>query len=62
MRKIKILLLVLLCAFQVFAQNTVTGKVTDRSGNPVPGATITVKNTQVSTVSDQNGNYSISAS
>ena len=63
MRKLKLLLLMgLLCSIQlVWAQTTVTGKITDQNGAPVPGATITIKNTALSTVSDANGNFSISA-
>lgn len=61
MRKFKLLLLGLFCAVYVFAQNPVTGRVTDRTGTPVPGATITLKGTRTSVVSDENGNYSINA-
>lgn len=38
---------------------TVTGKVTDASGNPLPGATIMVKGTKHGASSDANGNFSI---
>lgn len=61
MRKLKLLVFGLLCALQLMAQNNVTGRVTDRAGNPVPNATITVKTTRTSTVSDEQGNFSISA-
>jgi TonB-linked SusC/RagA family outer membrane protein len=57
-------LLLLLMAFIVtissaIAQKQVTGKVTDDSGQPLPGATIVVKGTTNGTVSNTNGNYSI---
>lgn len=39
----------------------VSGRITDATTNePLPGALITVKGTSISTVSDMNGNYSIS--
>src|SRR4051812_43766679 len=63
MRKsIMLLLMGLLCSIQMlWAQNKVSGKVTDKDGAPLPGVTVTVKNTQSSTVSDQDGTYSITA-
>jgi TonB-linked SusC/RagA family outer membrane protein len=41
-------------------QKTITGKVTDTSGQPLPGATVVVKGTTIGTVSDADGNYSLS--
>ena len=41
-------------------QSTVSGTVSDATG-PLPGVTIYVKGTSVSTVSDDNGHYTISA-
>lgn len=40
--------------------NTVTGKVTDESGQPLPGVTVVIKGTTNGTVSDVDGNYSLS--
>src|SRR3982751_885546 len=58
----RIILLVLLCPFQfLWAQQQVTGKVTDKGGLPVFGATVTVKNSDLFTVTDENGNFSLSA-
>lgn len=45
-----------------FAQNTVRGKVTSNTGDPVAGASVVVKGTAVGTTTDEGGNYSISAS
>ena len=39
----------------------VTGKITDSSGDPVIGATVTVKGTKTVAVTDANGNYTINA-
>ena len=63
MRKsIMLLLMGLLCSIQMlWAQNKVSGKVTDKDGAPLPGVTVTVKNTQSSTVTGQDGIYTINA-
>lgn len=41
-------------------QKTITGKVTDSSGEPLPGATVMVKGTTIGTITDADGNYSLS--
>jgi TonB-linked SusC/RagA family outer membrane protein len=41
-------------------QRTVTGKVTDQNGEPLPGATVMVKGTTQGTITDAEGNYSLS--
>jgi len=38
---------------------TITGKVTDEDGNPLPGVNILIKGTSTGTITDANGNYSI---
>ena len=38
----------------------VTGKITDSSGSPLPGATVAIKGTAHGTITDNNGNYTIS--
>jgi TonB-linked SusC/RagA family outer membrane protein len=38
----------------------ISGKVTDQSGSPVPNSTIIIQGTKSATVSDMNGNFSIS--
>lgn len=47
---------------QEAATVTVTGLVRDSNGNPVAGATVSVKGTTRGTLTDANGQYSISAS
>ena len=44
----------------LFAQNTVTGIVTDILGEPLVGVNIVIEGTTTGTVTDINGNYSIS--
>jgi TonB-dependent starch-binding outer membrane protein SusC len=63
MRKSKLLLLGLLCLTQsLLAQTQFKGRVVDaRDGNPLAGVTVTEKNTNNSTVTSQDGYYSISA-
>lgn len=40
-------------------QRTVTGKVTDPNGQPLPGATVMIKGTSIGTITDADGNYSL---
>ena len=51
---------ILLFAGSLFAQKTVTGKVTDDKGNPIPNASVIVKGTQSGTITKSDGTYSIS--
>ncbi|RLJ80533.1 SusC/RagA family TonB-linked outer membrane protein [Pedobacter alluvionis] len=46
---------------QTIAQISISGKVKDNKGNPVPGASISVKGTTQVVASDANGNFKISA-
>jgi TonB-linked SusC/RagA family outer membrane protein len=56
------LLLGLLCIMQfAMAQTQVTGRVTDATGNGIPGVTVAVKNTNSATVTGENGSFTISA-
>lgn len=41
-------------------QKTVTGKVTDSSGQPLPGVTVVIKGTTQGTVTNANGEYTLS--
>jgi len=63
MGKFKLLMLSgLLCITQfLWAQNQVTGRITGDDGTPISGATIAVKNTNITTTTDANGNFSIAA-
>ncbi|WP_164905489.1 TonB-dependent receptor [Flavobacterium sufflavum] len=46
----------------VAAEITIKGKITDEQGSPLPGATVLIKNTNKSTTTDFDGNYTITAS
>ncbi|MFV0483733.1 MAG: SusC/RagA family TonB-linked outer membrane protein [Bacteroidales bacterium] len=65
MRKFTFILLVMcltLLASSVYAQKTVTGKVTDESGLGIPGATVVQKGTTKGTLTDVDGKFSVSVS
>ncbi len=49
----------LFCCATTFAQTTVKGNVTDNSGQPLPGANIIVVGTTTGTISDFDGNYTL---
>ncbi len=49
-----------LLTLQVWAQRTVTGRVTDEKGAPIPNVSIVVKGTNQGTVTGNDGSYSIS--
>src|SRR3954467_3702347 len=51
----------LLLSIAAVAQNVVTGKVSDSSGSPVPGATVTVKGTVTSAQTLNDGTFRINA-
>ena len=59
MKKTILLLLLTLSASFAFAQQTITGKVTDKDGVGIPGASILEKGTTNGVISDFNGNYTI---
>ncbi|WP_282122447.1 TonB-dependent receptor [Algibacter mikhailovii] len=60
--KKNILLLFLLITTCAFSQITVVGKVTDQTGEPIPGANILEKGTSTGVISDFNGNFQINTS
>ena len=56
-----IVLFVCFSEWQVFSQQqrTVRGRIVDKEGEPLPGASIWVKETTIGTVTDVEGNYLI---
>ena len=56
------LVVLMLSSSLIFAQNNISGSVSDESGNPVPGATVVVEGTNTGVVTDFDGNYQINAS
>lgn len=62
MRKIVLAVLLVLTSVLSFAQNrTVSGRVIDQNGDPVPLATVTVKNANNTVTADVNGLFNINA-
>ena len=61
MRKVVLLLMaIVLSVSHVWAQErTITGKITDDKGNPIPGASIIAKGTNLGTSSATDGSFSI---
>ncbi|OUR91619.1 hypothetical protein A9Q87_09945 [Flavobacteriales bacterium 34_180_T64] len=49
----------LFCCVFTFGQTTVKGKVSDNNGQPLPGANIIVVGTTTGTISDFDGNYTL---
>lgn len=43
----------------IFQNVNIKGKVVDKSGLPLPGVSIKIKNTSIGTITDANGNYAI---
>ena len=58
-KKFALTFILFLLTASVFAQKSVTGKVTDSGKRPVAGATIAVKGTNVATTSSTTGDFSI---
>ena len=52
---------VLLFSLQLYAQKTITGKVTDDKGMPVSNASVLVKGTKIGTATKTDGTFSLSA-
>jgi Ca-activated chloride channel family protein len=62
MQKIIVLLataIIALVAFKTPTQFIVTGKITDKRGQPIAGVTVLIKNTKTATTSAGDGSYSI---
>jgi TonB-linked SusC/RagA family outer membrane protein len=61
MKKLLLLLCMAMILFPALAQDQlIRGKVTDEYGSPLTGATVTIKSTNLTTTTDQQGNFEIS--
>jgi len=60
-KKLMLLSACLLAAGSVTAQKRVSGRVVDSEGHPVAGATVRVQGSSVTTITDNNGNFSFSS-
>lgn len=62
MRKfLSLSVMLMLAALTSWAQRAISGRVTDANGNPVPNASVQVQNTQVGTVTREDGTFSLTA-
>lgn len=60
MKRLLLLMLLGLCITGAYAQQKpIRGKVMDENNKPLAGATVTIKNTHVSTTTDADGNFEI---
>ena len=59
-RYLSFFIVFILCVGMSYAQNVLTGKVTDVSGMPLIGASVTVNGyEEKGTITDMDGNYSL---
>lgn len=58
--KMKCFIVVLLISSGIYAQQTISGSITDEEGTPLPGATVIIQGTDNGVITDFDGNYSIS--
>lgn len=54
-------LLILTTGLTISAQNSISGNIADSSGDPLIGASITISGTTIGTITDIDGNYSITS-
>ncbi len=59
MKRLMFVLTVMFFACQVWAQKTITGKVTDEKGDPISNVSVTVKGSSVGTVTNEQGSFSL---
>ncbi|MES1223538.1 MAG: carboxypeptidase-like regulatory domain-containing protein, partial [Bacteroidota bacterium] len=62
MKKLVVLMIVTGFVLKAYCQVTISGKVKDNKGRPVPGASVSLKDTYDGAVSDSTGNYSFATS
>ena len=61
MRVYLLILSLLFCSF-TFAQNTITGSITDNNNQPIPDANVQVVGDKAGTVSDAEGKFILNSS
>ncbi len=58
-RLISSLIFLFVCAGIISAQTTLKGRVTDNTGNPLPGVSVIIQGTSVGTYSESDGSYAL---
>jgi TonB-linked SusC/RagA family outer membrane protein len=61
LKLLNIIFIVAISQSAISQNNIITGRIIDASGNSLPNATITVKNSRVSTISGPDGTFSVNA-
>ena len=56
---LRFVFLLFLCSQLAWAQQTIKGKITSETKEPLPGVSVVVKGTTTGASSDANGNYTI---
>ena len=59
LEKLFLTAVLIFCGMEAFAQNTITGKVSDLDGQPLPGVAVYLKGTTTGVMTDDKGNYSL---
>ena len=59
MKRIFILCVLITFYHVLYAQNRITGKISDQANLPLPGTTIFIPDLNKGTISDKNGNYEL---
>jgi membrane-associated protein len=57
--RLALIILVCLICFSAWSQSNISGKVVDHSGNPLIGASIKIKGTDIATKTNEQGNFSL---
>ena len=57
MKRLSLVLIMVLSAFFIYAQRTITGNITDESGEALIGASVVVQGTTTGAITDIDGNY-----
>ncbi|MTI39860.1 SusC/RagA family TonB-linked outer membrane protein [Fulvivirga lutimaris] len=61
MTRIVFFILTIFLSVPVFSQSTISGKITDATGEPLVGVTVSIKGTSTGTISDIEGFYQLNA-
>src|SRR5690349_12947362 len=51
--------MLMLASLFSWAQRSISGRVTDANGNPIPGASVQVKSTRIGTVTKEDGTFTL---
>src|SRR5437879_445031 len=62
MKTMVLLMVLIIASINLYAQVTISGKVKDNKGRPLPGASVSIKGTYDGTVVDSLGNFKFTAS